>query len=320
MFILRPLVVWSRRYKLEDIQVSEPERSFVLEWLASSHIVQVLGRWLKKFIHRKPPEIRVRVAKKDHPVGQWIGTFLYYAWILLLVAAAIYGIRHLVHLLLKISAPEWGRVFWNLFLTFMRVMGALALSLAWTLPAGIWIGLNPKWSKILQPVIQLAASYPAPLIYPLIIGAYLAIGGTLQTGAVVLMLLGTQWYVLFNVISGASAIPQDLLSCSDLLHLKGLQRWRQLYLPAIFPVLVTGLITASGGAWNTSIVAEYVNYNNGVLKATGLGALITEATNNGNFPLLAASVMAMAFTVVLINRTLWRRLYNIANTRYKMEM
>ncbi|MEO6848347.1 MAG: ABC transporter permease subunit [Chthoniobacterales bacterium] len=319
IFLFRPLVVWSRRYKLEDIQVSEPERSFVLEWAADSRILQKAGRLIKRYIGKKPHKIHAHVGKR-HVMGKWAGAFLYIAWVVLLFAVALYGAFHLFHLLTKLSATDWGRVFGNLGLTLLRVMGALFLSLVWTLPAGIWIGLHPRWSRLLQPAIQLAASFPAPMIYPVIIGIYLAIGGTLQTGAVVLMMFGTQWYVLFNVVSGASAIPQDLISCSDLLHLKGWQRWKHLYLPGIFPVLITGLITASGGAWNTSIVAEYVQYKGDALRATGLGALITEATNQSNFPLLAASVMVMAITVVLINRTIWRRLYGIANTRYKMEI
>ncbi|MEO8204568.1 MAG: ABC transporter permease subunit [Chthoniobacterales bacterium] len=319
IFFLRPLVVWSRRYKLEDIQVSEPEQSFVLEWLARSKILQKIGKHFRKLTRRKPEKSQAPVVPR-HAMTKWLGPALYIGWIVLLVATAIYGATHLFRLLSQLSLHDWGRIFGNLSLTFLRVMGALFLSLLWTLPAGIWIGLHPKWSRLLQPFIQVAASFPAPMVYPLLIGAYLVLGGTLQTGAVILMMFGTQWYILFNVVSGVSAIPQDLLSCADLLHLKGWQKWRRLYLPGIFPVLITGLITASGGAWNTSIVAEYVQYKNDTLRATGLGALITEATNSGNFALLAAAVMVMAVTVVLINRTVWRRLYDIANTRYKMEI
>jgi NitT/TauT family transport system permease protein len=156
-------------------------------------------------------------------------------------------------------------------------------------------------------------------LFPVIVLALISVTGSLNLPAIILMLLGTQWYVLFNVIAGTSAIPQDLRYTTALLQVKGWARWRTLILPALFPYLITGMITAGGGAWNASIVAEYIKFGGDTYTTTGVGALIAEATARGNFALLLASTLALILTVVTINRTLWRRLYKIAEDRFKME-
>jgi NitT/TauT family transport system permease protein len=172
---------------------------------------------------------------------------------------------------------------------------------------------------ILQPVIQMAASFPAPMIFPLVVGVMLASGIGLGISSVVLLLLGTQWYILFNVISGSSAIPRELWEVSRLSRFSWRQRWQKLILPAIFPSLLTGWITAMGGAWNASIVAEYMKYRGETLMTTGLGAAISEATEHGNFPVLAAAVGIMAVVVVGFNRLVWHPLSRQAQTRFTLD-
>jgi NitT/TauT family transport system permease protein len=172
---------------------------------------------------------------------------------------------------------------------------------------------------VLQPAVQVTASIPATALFPVILLLVLGLPGGLNLAAVLLMLMGTQWYLLFNIIAGASAIPQDLKYTSQLMQIRGWERWRTLILPAIFPYLITGAITASGGAWNASIVAEYQSFGGQTLSVTGIGAMIAQATSLGDYPLLLAATLAMILAVVLINRLLWRRLYLIAEDKFRME-
>jgi len=160
---------------------------------------------------------------------------------------------------------------------------------------------------------------PATALFPVILLLLIRAGGGLGIGSIVLLLLGTQWYVLFNVIAGASAIPSDLKEVCDVFHFGKVERWRKLILPAIFPYLVTGLVTASGGAWNASIVAEYFHFKGQTFSTVGLGAVISQATDAGNFRLLLGATIVMAAMVVSVNRLLWRRLYALSSTRYKLE-
>jgi len=181
------------------------------------------------------------------------------------------------------------------------------------------IGTSPRFSRILQPIVQVTASVPATALFPVVLLLFVNLPGGLNVAAILLMLMGTQWYLLFNIIAGASAIPQDLKYTSQLMQLKGWQYWRTLILPAIFPYLITGAITASGGAWNASIVAEYQNFGGQTLSVTGIGSLIAKATAVGNFPLLLAATLAMVLTVILLNRLVWQRLYRLAEEKYRME-
>jgi NitT/TauT family transport system permease protein len=195
---------------------------------------------------------------------------------------------------------------------------AVVLASLWTIPAGVWIGRNPRWARRLQPVVQMAASFPAPMIFPLAFGVMIDLGAGLGAGSVVLLMLGTQWYDLFNVIAGSKAIPRELWEISQIAGFSRSHRWRTLILPAIFPHLLTGWITAMGGAWNASIVAEYLNYQGRTLSTTGLGATINLATAQGNFPLLAAAVGVMAVAVVGFNRLVWRPLSHRAQTHFTL--
>jgi NitT/TauT family transport system permease protein len=204
------------------------------------------------------------------------------------------------------------------FITLIRVLVSTAAGTLWAVPAGLAIGLSPRLSRVFQPIVQVAASFPAPMLFPLVIAGLELAGVSLDWGCVVLMLLGTQWYILFNVIAGAMAIPADLREVAHSYRLNLWQRFRILYFPAVYPYLVTGWVTAAGGAWNASIVAEYVTFKGQVIQAHGLGGQISQATNDAKFPLLAASVLVMAVVVVLFNRSVWRRLYDLAERRFSL--
>jgi NitT/TauT family transport system permease protein len=200
------------------------------------------------------------------------------------------------------------------------VLAALLIGSLWTIPVGVAIGFNPKLSRIAQPLAQIAASVPATALFPIVLLMLIKIGGGMGVGSVLLLLLGTQWYILFNVIAGAMAIPTDLKEVSQLFNFTSAQRWRKVILPGIFPYLITGLVTASGGAWNASIVAEYFRLKDQTYTTVGLGATISRATDAGNFDLLLASTIVMAMVVVTINRLVWRRMYRLAATRYTMDV
>jgi NitT/TauT family transport system permease protein len=227
------------------------------------------------------------------------------------------GIR-LGRLLAQLEAHEWLALGRALGLTSLRTAVALALGALWAVPVGIWIGLSARRTRVLQPLVQIAAAFPAPMVFPLATLVVLAAGAGFSWGCTVLMLLGSQWYILFNVLAGTSAMPADLREAAAAYGLGRRARWRTLYLPAVFPHLVTGLVTAAGGAWNASIVAEYVRYRGRTLVAPGLGSLITEATGTGNFPLLAAGVLTMSLALVALNRLVWRRLYRLADARFRL--
>jgi len=204
-------------------------------------------------------------------------------------------------------------------LTFVRVMGAVVLSTLWTLPAGVIIGRSPRLARALQPVIQVVASFPAPMLFPIVILLFEKIGVGLGLGAVALMVLSGQWYILFNVISAVAAIPEQLKDATTLFRLPRVARWRTLYLPAAFPALVTGWVTAAGGAWNGSIVAEYIEAGGTLRLTRGLGSLISEATAHANFPLLAGGIALMSLIVVGWNRMVWRTLLQWAQRRFSLE-
>jgi NitT/TauT family transport system permease protein len=230
-----------------------------------------------------------------------------------------YAIVRMSMMLGTLSRPDLVEIFRGTGATFLRVELTLVLAGLWTIPAGVFIGSRPRLSAIAQPIAQIAASVPATALFPIVMLFLIRVGGGLGIGSIVLLLLGTQWYILFNVIAGASAIPTDLKEVCNIFHLGKIERWRRLILPAIFPYVLTGLVTASGGAWNASIVAEYFRFQGKTISITGLGALISRATDNGNFPVLLGATVVMASLVVTVNRLLWRRLYTLASTRYKLE-
>ena len=199
------------------------------------------------------------------------------------------------------------------------MIAALLIGAAWTIPVGVKIGFSPRLAAVAQPIAQIAASVPATALFPVVLLALIRVGGGLGVGSIILLLLGTQWYILFNVIAGASAIPTDLKEVCGVYHMSRTERWRKLFLPGIFPYLVTGFVTASGGAWNASIVAEYFHFKGQTFSTVGLGSTISQATDTGNYDLLIAATIVMAAMVVTVNRLVWRRLYTLGETRFRLE-
>jgi NitT/TauT family transport system permease protein len=241
----------------------------------------------------------------------------------LLPVAALLGVLYatakIALMLAALSGPELRAIFLGAGATFLRVECALLLAGLWTIPVGVYIGLRPTLAAIAQPVAQIAASVPATALFPIVLLFLIRLGGGLGTGSIILLLLGTQWYILFNVIAGATSIPTDLKEVCDVFQLPRAERWRRLLLPGIFPYLITGFVTASGGAWNASIVAEYFRFQGQTISTTGLGAVISQATDSGNYPVLLGATVVMATIVVTFNRLVWRPLYALASTRFKLE-
>ncbi len=316
--VWRPLLVWSNKFKIEDTEAQYQDRSALLRWLSRSKFAAAIQNFFKNWMRRPP----IPKAPISLPVPRPVSKIKIPWDYLLMPLAAIgvgIGVYHLFLLIMGVTLGEWLMIFEHLLLTLARVLTAIFLSTLWTVPVGVWIGSNPRWARFLMPITQIAASFPSPMIFPNLVFLIYFLHGNLQWGSILLMMLGAQWYILFNVIAGASAIPQDLIACTKLTHLVGWQRWRTLFLPGIFPALVTGWITAAGGAWNASIVSEYtMGANNQTLKATGLGATIEQSLTDNNLPMLGASVMVMAFFVVLFNRMVWKRMAVVARERYQL--
>jgi len=319
----RPLIAWTDRFKMDMVEGDEPPRSWFLDLLSRAWLVEQFGtrlwrpfsEWVDRGFQRRTGGVIASPEPSAEAGQSRMAVAILTAFLLL----ALYGSYRAAALLVTIPASTWAELGKGIVATFLRVSVALAITLMWTVPLGFIIGTNRRLATILQPIVQVVASIPATALFPVVLLALLQAPGGLNIAAVLLMLMGTQWYLLFNVIAGAAAIPQDLRYTTDLLRLSSLDRWRTLILPALFPYIITGSITASGGAWNASIVAEYVEFGGQTHATTGAGALIAEATAKGNYALLLAATLALVLTVVLINRTFWRRLYKLAEERYRLE-
>jgi NitT/TauT family transport system permease protein len=308
----RPVVAWAQRFRSDDSGQAAPVRSWLLELLRRSTLLSWLARRLRSA--PRPKARRTGPSPRSTKIGARVSQALF----AVLLAIVAVGAWKLVGLVAAVSAGEWLATLGAAFATLGRVLLSTALGTLWALPVGLAIGLDPKLSRVLQPVIQIAASFPAPMLFPAVIAALHALGVPLGLGSVLLMLLGTQWYVLFNVVAGAQAIPADLAEASRMFRMTRLQRCRALYLPAVFPYLVTGWVTAAGGAWNASIVAEAVTYHGHAERTIGLGARVSAAASSANFPLLAASILVMSTMVVVFNRTVWGRLNRLAEQRFSL--
>jgi len=319
--IWRPVIAWSEKFKFEQVESVEPPRSFVLDFLQRSKVLPFLARVavrpLREYLSLYFANRHAAAGENGKPgtMGKWISRALLAA----MIAGLAYAFVKMSILLAGLTIAEVRGIFVGAGATLLRVAFILVLAGLWTIPAGVIVGLKPKLSAIVQPLAQIAASVPATALFPIILLVLIRAGGGLGIGSIVLLLLGTQWYILFNVIAGAMAIPTDLKEVCNVFRFDKLERWRELYLPAIFPYLVTGFVTASGGAWNASIIAEYFRFKGHTYTVTGLGSVISNATDTGNFRVLMGATILMAAMVVTINRLLWRRLYALAATRFKLE-
>jgi NitT/TauT family transport system permease protein len=320
--IWRPVIAWTEKFKFEQVEAAEAPRSYILALLRRSRIIPLVAQASVRPVRER---LSLYFAKRYAPEGQRVQprSFLR-KWIVRIILAAIlagvgYAFVKMSLLLFTLQSEEVRTILVGAGATFLRVEFTLVLAGLWTIPVGVIIGLHPRLSAIAQPIAQVAASVPATALFPIILLFLIRAGGGLRIGSIVLLLLGTQWYILFNVIAGAIAIPTDLKEVCSVFRFGAFERWRELLLPAIFPYLITGFVTASGGAWNASIVAEYFHFHGQTFSTTGLGAVISGATDTGNFRVLLGLTIVMAMMVVTMNRLLWRRLYVLASTRFKLE-
>ena len=316
----RPLTAWAERFRVEESEAAEAPRSLVLNLLRRSHVPALMGRlfgWLVTPLDRLMAvfglaEYPLRIS----PVRRRAGDVVFAVAVLAALAYGVFRLGAYIN-----ATAGFGEVAHALGLglvTFGRVIVLVVVATLIWVPIGVWIGLNPKVSRLAQPVVQVLASFPANFLFPIATAVLVSTGISLNWGGIVLMSLGAQWYILFNVIAGASSVPNDLREAAANLQLPRALWWRRLILPAIFPSYVTGGITAAGGAWNASIVAEVVSYGSITLVATGLGAYISQATSVGDSPRILIGVLVMSFYVVSLNRLFWRRLYALAQRRYSL--
>lgn len=319
--VWQPLIVWAEKFKFEQIEGGNAPRSPILSLLRRSEVLAQLrirafrpvAEHLALYLARPAEAI-----KPTHESGSrkiWVGRLLAAAGL----AVIIYAVVRAGALMTGLTGRDLQNLFTGAGATLLRVTVALLFGILWTVPAGVAIGLNQRLARFAQPLAQIAASVPATALFPVILLFLIGAGGGMNAASILLMILGTQWYLLFNVIAGAMAIPGDLKEVVVVFRFGRLDCWRRLILPCIFPYLVTGLVTAAGGAWNASIIAEYFRFAGRTLSTTGLGAIISKATDAGRFDLLPAT-LTMAVIVVVINRVLWKPLYRLSETRFKLEV
>ena len=316
-----PLVAWSEKFKNEQSEAAEVPRSAVLNLLRRSHWPRAVGR-ARRRLAQPVNRFCVRTLGTDDaalttdPRRKRFGDAAFW---LVIGALLAFGTWRLVD---YITAEDGWAVFWTPMweglITFSRVVVLVVVATLIWVPIGVKIGSNPRLARTAQPIVQILASFPANFLFPFAAWAFVKTGLSLNFGGILLMSLGAQWYILFNTIAGAQSIPSDLKDAMDNLGIRGWQRWKRLILPAIFPSYVTGGITASGGAWNASIVAEVVRYGSTTLTATGLGAYIAKAAQSGDFHQILAGITVMAVYIVALNRLFWRRLFHLAETRYSL--
>jgi NitT/TauT family transport system permease protein len=320
-FVWRTVIAWAEKFKVEQVESTDAPRSWVLNFVRHS---TVLSRIRQKTLRPLNERLLLHFARKHMADKREEPAARRREWLIrvLAVFALIgigYGMVRVTIILSGLQKAELHEAALGLSATFLRVNLALLLAALWTIPAGVAIGFNPRLARIAQPLAQIAASVPATALLPVILLVLIRLGGGLGIASIVVLLLGTQWYVLFNVIAGAMAIPTDLKECCSVFRMRGIERWKKLILPGIFPYLITGMVTASGGAWNASIVAEYFNFKGQIYTTTGLGASISRATDSGDFHLLLAATIMISATVVTVNRLVWRKLYRLAETRFRLE-
>jgi NitT/TauT family transport system permease protein len=309
----RPLLAWADKFRFEESQGDTAQRSWLLDWGRRS-------RWVSRLMARFWALMRVTLgwfgtAGTSRPVrrpGRWQHA-LPRVWDLVLSAAILYvAVRLAAYVHGAVGWAEAGHVVLLGLATLLRVMLLIGLASLFWVPVAVWIGLRPRYSQRVQAVAQFLAAFPVNLMFPLVVFVMVSLRLNPNIWLSPLMVFGTQWYILFNVVAGASTIPTELRLAADNLGLSGWLKWKRVYLPAIFPAYVTGAITASGGSWNASIVAEYVTWGKTTLAAQGLGSYIKQMTDAGDFHRIALGIGIMCIFVMLLNRFFWRKLYLLA--------
>ncbi len=322
LLVWRPLIAWVEKFKFESVETQSAPQSWVLDLVRRSPTLRVIQERVfqplqEAFDQRLNRTFAVRTAPRELPSPQNLGQWFEWIFSSGVTIIILWGVWEAALMLRQLSPTVWLSVLLGACFTALRVFTSLILSLLITVPIGVGIGRNPRLAQVLQPIVQVVASVPATALFPILLLALIHLGGGLQVGSIALMILGTMWYVLFNVIAGAQAIPAELFEAALVYKLTRRQRWQTLILPGIFPYLVTGMITAVGGAWNASIVSEYVTFNGQVITTPGLGSIISEASAAGNFRLLLAATVVMSLLVVITNRLVWRPMYHLAQEKYR---
>ncbi|HYA98029.1 MAG TPA: ABC transporter permease subunit [Methylomirabilota bacterium] len=322
--VWRPVIAWADKFKFEQVEGTQAAQPAILVLLGrASLVIRGYRRIVRPVVERLTQAFATgarRAAstfgsvRKEHG-GRW-GGYVFAAAAVVGIGFAVY---HAGRELSDLRRGDYFELLRSAAFTFLRVNAALLLGALWTIPAGVAIGSNPRLARIAQPLGQMAASIPATALFPVILLFFIRMRSGMEWAALLLMLLGTQWYIFFNVIAGAMAIPTDLKEAAAVFGFTTWERWRKLILPAIFPYFVTGMVTASGGAWNASIVAEYFHFQGKILSTPGLGSTISRASDTGQIDVLLAATIIMAAVVVVINRLVWRRMYRLASTRFKLE-
>lgn len=319
--LFRPLIAWSEKFKLESSPDDEEYQSWLIGWTRRTRLMKHVGHSLSFF---RDWFVNLsffnRPLKQKQPISSLVGKkHLDWLWNGLLISAILLGgIALLRFILAELKISDIIHVLFLGSITATRVIILIIISSMIWIPVGVWVGRRPKVAQKIQPVIQFAAAFPANLFYPLFVIAIVRFHLSVEIWVTPLMILGTQWYILFNVIAGVSNIPRELFLAADNFGVKGWQWWRSLALPGIFPYFITGAITAAGGAWNASIVAEWVSWGSTTLKATGLGEYIQASTLEGDFPKIVLGTAMMCLYVLFFNHVLWRPLYRLAQERFNM--
>ena len=320
--LFRPLVAWAEKFKFEMTESADVPQSWFLMMFKRARFLRFIASSLGKrwsfFVDRLPQYPRLTFTKRQNLFLTESRIDL--IWNIVLWSALGSGSWVLVRFIgSEVSLSEIFHVFYLGGITFVRVMVLLALACLIWIPVGVLIGLHPKWSARVQPLAQFLAAFPANLLFPVAVFLMIRYRLSPEIWTAPLMILGTQWYILFNVIAGASAIPGDMREAAKNFGIRGWKLWQRLLLPGIFPALITGLITASGGTWNASIVAEVVSWGETELVATGLGSYIAQWSARGNYPHIVLGIVVMSVYVVFLNRFLWRHLYAMCQTRFRLD-
>jgi NitT/TauT family transport system permease protein len=321
LVLFRPLVAWADRFRFEQQASIAPPKSWVLSVLRRSGIIATLIRPGLVIWRRSLQWPRLGTSQSDSPAQpqhrRRVADLIWTGIIVIVTAAALWRIGRFV--IGELSPSDIGQAFALGLATLARIVILIAIaSLIWV-PIGVRVGTHPRATRVVQPIAQFLAAFPANLLFPIAVSAIVAFRLNPDIWLSPLMILGTQWYILFNVIAGAAAIPSELRDCCTNLQVRGWLWWRTTALPAVFPYYLTGAITASGGSWNASIVAEVASWGDRHLEAYGLGAYIATATQAGDFHRIVLGIAVMSLFVVLINRALWRPLYRYAERNFRLE-
>ncbi|HWA30813.1 MAG TPA: ABC transporter permease subunit [Rhizomicrobium sp.] len=317
--MFRPLVAWAFRFRVDQEQSEDEPESWMLTMLRRARLFDYLGapgeRFMRWTYHIPPPAF----GRRDDRVSPIAARTADFAWIAFVVAILAFAAWRIW--LFSAAALPWREmldVFGLGFLTMIRVFVLIGIASAIWTPIGIYVGLRPKVAQVVQPIAQFLAAFPANLLFPVAVSGIVGFNLDPNIWLSPLMVLGTQWYILFNVIAGASGLPRDLRDAGDNLGVKGWLWWKKIALPAVFPFYVTGAITASGGSWNAAIVAEFVSWGHQTLHAAGLGDYIERASVAGDFRRIVLGTAVMAILVSIINRIFWRPLYWYAERKFRL--